>query len=64
MKRGCIGLMAVLLAVGCSNDDTVNPGTWYSYRNPVEQSDVQDPSVYEENGKFYLSAKIKCICTD
>ena len=54
MKRGCIGLMAVLLAVGCSNDDTVNPGTWYSYRNPVEQSDVQDPSVYEENGKFYL----------
>ena len=46
--------MALVMAFGCSNDDTVNPGTWYSYRNPVEQSDVQDPTVYEENGKFYL----------
>ena len=54
MKRGWIGLMAAMAVFGCSNDDTVNPGTWYSYRNPVEQSDVQDPSVYEENGKYYL----------
>ena len=54
MKRGWISLVALMAAVGCSNDDAVNPGTWYSYRNPVELSDVQDPSVYEENGKFYL----------
>lgn len=58
MKKGWISLMAVLVAVGCSNDDTVDPGTWYSYRNPVEQSDVQDPSVYEENGKFYLFSAV------
>lgn len=54
MKRGWISLVAIIVAVGCSNNDTVDPGTWYSYRNPVEQSDVQDPAVYLENGKFYL----------
>ena len=50
--------MAILVAVGCSSDDAVDPGIWYSYRNPVEQSDVQDPSVYEENGKFYLFSAV------
>ncbi|MBE6250412.1 MAG: hypothetical protein E7111_02030 [Bacteroidales bacterium] len=58
MKRGWIGLMALMMVAGCSNDEAVNPGTWYSYRNPVEQSDVQDPSVYEENGKFYLFSAV------
>lgn len=56
MKRGWIGLAAVLLAAGCSNKDTIDPGTWNSYRNPVEQSDVQDPAVYYEDGTFYLFA--------
>ena len=56
MKRGWIGLAAVIIAVGCSNKDTIDPGTWNSYRNPVEQSDVQDPAVYEDNGTFYLFA--------
>lgn len=64
MKRGWISLMAVLAAVGCSNDDTVDPGTWYSYRNPVEQSDVQDPAVYEEDGKFYLFSAVPSTGTE
>ena len=58
MKRGWISLIAVLMTLGCSDDITVDPGTWYSYRNPVEQSDVQDPAVYEEKGKFYLFSAI------
>ncbi len=56
MKRGWIGLAAVIMAVGCSKKDTIDPGVWNSYRNPVEQSDVQDPVVIEENGTFYLFA--------
>lgn len=54
MKRGWIGLAAVIMAVGCSKKDTIDPGVWNSYRNPVEQTDVQDPAVFEENGTFYL----------
>ena len=56
MKRGWIGLAAVIMAVGCSKKDTIDPGTWNSYRNPVEQTDVQDPAVYEDNGTYYLFA--------
>lgn len=56
MKRGWIGLAAVIMAVGCSKKDSIEPGVWNSYRNPVEQSDVQDPVVIEENGTFYLFA--------
>lgn len=56
MKRGWIGLAAVIMAVGCSKKDTIDPGAWNSYRNPVEQTDVQDPAVYEDNGTFYLFA--------
>lgn len=56
MKRGWIGLAAVIVAVGCSNKDTIDPGVWNSYRNPVEQTEVQDPAVYEDNGTFYLFA--------
>ena len=56
MKRGWIGLAAVIMAVGCSKKDTIDPGAWNSYRNPVEQTDVQDPAVYEDNVTFYLFA--------
>lgn len=58
MKRGWISLMMLAVAFGCSNDGTVDPGTWDSYRNPVEQSDVQDPAFYQENGKFYLFSSV------
>ena len=54
MKKGWIGLAVALLAVGCSKKDTIDPGTWNSYRNPVEKTEVLDPAIYEENGKFYL----------
>lgn len=54
MKRGWISLMALAFVFGCSNDDAIDPGTWDSYRNPVEQSDVQDPALFQEDGKFYL----------
>lgn len=56
MKRGWIAFTALLLTLGCSKNDTIDPGTWNSYRNPVEQSDVQDPAVYEAEGKYYLFA--------
>ena len=56
MKRGWIGLAVMIMAVGCSKKDTIDPGTWNSYRNPVEQTDVQDPAVYEDNGTYYLFA--------
>lgn len=56
MKRGWIGLAAIILAAGCSNKDTIDPGTWNSYRNPVAQSEVLDPAVYEAEGKYYLFA--------
>lgn len=54
MKRGWIGLAVALLAVGCSKKDTIDPGTWNSYRNPVEKTEVLDPAIYEEDGKFYM----------
>ena len=54
MKKGWIGLAVVILAVGCSKKDTIDPGTWNSYRNPVDQTDIQDPAVFTENGAFYM----------
>ena len=54
MKRGWASLMAIVAVIGCTNDNTVEPGNWNSYRNPVEQSDMQDPAVIEVDGKFYL----------
>ena len=40
--------------VSCNQSGGIDPGTWDAYRNPVEQSDVQDPCVIEEDGTFYL----------
>ena len=54
MKKGWIGLAVVIMAVGCSKKDTIDPGTWNSYRNPVDQTDIQDPAVFTENGAFYM----------
>lgn len=54
MKRGWIGLTVLLMAVGCSRNDTIDPGPWNSYRNPVEQSDMQDPAICKADGKFFL----------
>lgn len=46
-------LLGLVLA-GCGHQDTVNPGPWNSYRNPVWQEDVQDPAVLLDDGHFYL----------
>ena len=55
MKRIPWILLSVLgAAVGCSRAEGIDPGSWNAYRNPVEQSDVQDPAVIEEDGTFYL----------
>lgn len=56
MKRKLIGLAVLLSFVGCSNKDKVDLGIWNPYRNPVEQADVQDPSVYVLDGNFYIFA--------
>ena len=45
-------LPAVLAS--CGGSEGINPGVWNAYRNPVEQSDIQDPCVIEEDGVFYL----------
>ena len=65
MKCGWVSL-AILVLAGCSDNNHVNPGTWDFYRNPVELSDVQDPTIYyeQENGKFYLFASGAAQTTD
>lgn len=47
-------ILLPLLLAGCGHQDTIDPGTWNSYRNPVWQTDVQDPSVLLDDGHFYL----------
>ena len=42
------------LLTACGGKDGIDPGVWNAYRNPVEQSDIQDPCVIEEEGVFYL----------
>ena len=53
MKKPWMILIPLLLT-GCGHKDTIDPGTWNSYRNPVWQTDVQDPSVLLDDGHFYL----------
>ena len=53
MKKPWMILIPLLLT-GCGHKDTIDPGTWTSYRNPVWQTDVQDPSVLLDDGHFYL----------
>ena len=43
----------LLLLPGCSRKDGIDPGVWNAYRNPVEQSDIQDPCAIEDEGVFY-----------
>ena len=47
-------LLPAVLATACRSGEGIDPGVWNAYRNPVEQSDVQDPCVIEEEGVFYL----------
>ena len=47
-------LVLCLLLAGCGHKETIDPGVWNSYRNPVWQADVQDPSVLLDGGHFYL----------
>lgn len=47
-------LLPVALTTACKGSAGIDPGVWNAYRNPVEQSDVQDPCVIEEEGVFYL----------
>lgn len=55
MKRGLIGLAALIAAAGCSDKNvTEDLDVWYFYRNPVIQSETSDPTVFEENGTFYM----------
>ncbi|MBR1869491.1 MAG: family 43 glycosylhydrolase, partial [Bacteroidales bacterium] len=47
-------LLLPAVLVSCGGSDGLNPGVWNAYRNPVEQSDVQDPCAIEDDGVFYL----------
>ena len=47
-------ILLCLTLAGCGHQDTIDPGTWNSYRNPVWQEDVQDPAVLLDGGHFYL----------
>ena len=47
-------LLLTAALISCERGGGIDPGVWNAYRNPVEQSDVQDPCVIEEDGVFYL----------
>ena len=49
-----LALLPVALMTACKGGEGIDPGVWNAYRNPIEQSDVQDPCVIEEEGVFYL----------
>lgn len=54
MKKTWMILLPALALAGCGHKDTIDPGVWNSYRNPVWQEDVRDPAVLLDGGHFYL----------
>ena len=54
MKYNRLPLLLLLALAACNKGPQVKLQPWNSYRNPVVQSDLQDPAFLASEGKYYV----------